>query len=188
MSLQRSTSECFFNFSLDKQPLPLDDEEDEELKDGLSGCLSSSSELTVSSIVSSSSSNLEDECQKSHVSFNTAVAMRVVYYSSDEEEGDDSEESVDSVIQLKKEDNSKPCVEPVVFDEEEEAIRKQLVGCISATKRKRPNFAAMYGCGESLDDDDDDVMDDNFDDDDFEFKEPTRVIVCTSSSATWFNF
>jgi len=141
------------------------------------------------------SSSEELAVPKNHVSFNDAVSMRVVYYSSDEEEDDDKEdqtqkgqdeENVDSVVELKKEDNSTPVYEAVKFDPEEEAIRSQLVGCICATKRKRPNFAQMYGCGKSLSGDDDCNL--SSDDEDFEFSEPARVIVACAPSESWFSF
>jgi len=152
-------------------------EESEECETETSSPLSSSEELT-----------------KNHVSFNDSVAMRVVYYSSDEDEDDEEkdgenneslvdEESVDSVIGLKKEDNSTPR-ESVKFDEEEEAIRKQLVGCICAPKHKKHNYAAMYGCGPSLKNDDESSSDD--DDEDFEFSEPPRLIIASAPSASWF--
>jgi len=149
------------------------------------------SEEIESETVSSSSSSLSgSEDTKGHVSFNTSVSMRIVYCDSDDSDDDDKddmadEENEDSIVDLKKEDNSKPIMEPVHFDAEEEAIRSQLVGCICATRRKKPNFAEMYGCGKSLrtDDDDSNSCDD---DDDFEFTEPPRVIVACAPSASWF--
>jgi len=174
--------------------------EDDLMDDSLTSSENISDEIEcepVSCSVSSSSSSLstseEPEPEtKSHVSFNTSVAVRVVYCDSDESEDDDVddravEESEDSVVSLKKEDNSKPIMESVHFDAEEEAIRSQLVGCICATRRKKHNFAQMYGCGKSIRDDDEDSCDDDDDDDDnFEFTEPPRVIVACAPSASWF--
>jgi len=161
--------------------------------------LSSSESLsdeTVSETLSgmSSSSSAEDSAKSPRVCFNNTVSMRVVYCNSDEEEDDDEdfeqkeeeeegeEETIeDSFIELKKADNSRPVIEPIQFDEKEEEIRKQLVGCITAGRRTRHNFAAMYGCGKSIGNDDDDD-DDAMDDDDFDFDAPSRVIACTTVS------
>jgi len=145
------------------------DEEDSVIKDSPS----------VSEIIPSSSSS---SSSKPHVSFNNAVNFRLVYYtnsnSSEEEDETETEESDDSVIELKKPDCSRPVVENIQLSDEEEAIRKRLDGVIPATRRLRPNFAAMYGCGRSIsnDDSDDEMLDDE--DDDCDFDHPARVIVC----------
>jgi len=159
--------------------------------------------LSSSSLVSSTGSFMgSDEAPRNHVSFNEAVTVRVVYCNSDDEDEDDDEqqhqeENVDSVIELKEEDNSTPFIEPVKFDAEEEAIRSQLVGCICATRRKKHDFAAMYGCGKSISNDDDDDDDgDSYEDeevvndadDDAECHEPVRVIVACAPSSSWFSF
>jgi len=165
---------------------------------------SSNSSLTSSEVISDeteceteSSLSSSEELAKKCVRFSDSVAVRVVYCSSEDDpeetESDnndkaDKEESIDSVVGLKKEDNSRPTVETVHFDEDEEAIRSQLVGCICATRRKKHNYAAMYGCGKSISDDSDEESSEDDNDDFDEFKEPARVIVACDPSSAWFSF
>jgi len=171
------------------------DDDDDYVNSGITSLTSSeliSDETECESESCSSASSSSEDLTKNHVRFCDSVSMRVVYYM-DEDDGEDDdqveeEESVDSVVGLKKEDNSKPIVEQIQFDAEEEAIRSQLVGCICATRRKKHNYAAMYGCGQSLGGDDcDDESEDDIDDFD-EFKEPARVIVACDPSEAWFSF
>lgn len=74
---------------------------------------------------------------------------------------------------------------PVKFSEEEEKIRKQLVGVIPARKRVKHDYAKMYGCGTTCfenDSDSDDEHDDDLD------KPPTRILTALPSSECWFKF
>jgi len=146
--------------------------------------------LSSSSLVSSTDTLTDSEGPRNHVSFNDSVAVRVVYCNSDDEESEKEEERIDdSVIELKEEDNSTPFIEPVKFDPAEEAIRSQLVGCICATRRKKHDFARMYGCGKSIGSDDCDEDSASEDEDnDTAIKEPVRVIVACDASSAWFSF
>jgi len=199
--IKRLNSSSFFEDPLCKKHAgmcsTLDDEDmgssltSSEITSSESFCDESESDLVGSSSSCLSRSTSEDS--KCHVSFNTSVAVRVVYCDSDDSADEDDEgdakaeeENEDSVVDLKKEDNSRPIMEAVHFDPEEEAIRSQLVGCICATRRKKPNFAEMYGCGKNIRNDDD--SDSSCDDDDnFEFSEPPRVIVACAPSSSWFS-
>jgi len=187
---------------LDEVSPSLQENEEEPFVDTLTSSVIISDEcetdsLSSSSLVSSTGSFMSsDDTPRNHVSFNDAVTVRVVYCNSDDE-GDDEdqtnhEENVDSVIELKEEDNSTPFIEPVKFDAEEEAIRSQLVGCICATRRKKHDFAAMYGCGKSTlstaDDCDEEEESDDDDVDDDVCREPVRVIMACSASSAWFSF
>jgi len=186
--LQRTNSSGFFVTPYFERNSSMTCQDDDEMKDDYS----SSMEDTV--LESSSSLTSSEDMAKNHVSFNSSVTLRVVYCDSDNDGEDDGEEeeSEDSIVDLKKEDNSTPIMEAVHFDPAEEAIRSQLVGCISAVKRKKHNYAAMYGCGKPIRDDDDECRDDddddNDDDEDYDFTKPARVIVACAPSSSWFSF
>ena len=120
------------------------------------------------------------EVPKKKVVFKEEVEKRIITTGSEEEE------VVDKKVKLHAPDMSKPVYIPVEYDKEEKEVREKLVGCIPAFKKRRPDFARMYGCGKSVVPLDKMPSIEELEEDKWFDEPPKRVIVAHPVDQNWF--
>jgi len=139
---------CDFFFPESSEMETLDELRQQEDQDQECVCDSFTASDSVNTSSCTETDSTSETPKTSRISFCEKVNIRYVLLDEDSPDGD--EENVDAVVDLKEGDFTEPTIEPVVFDEKEEAIRAKLVGCIRAEKRKHHDFGRMYGCGRPI--------------------------------------